>query len=161
MICKSSCLRRWNTNANPGEIPRWKRSPSSALSCLCASQYWRLHHLWGQVGVFINIYEDRDNRKGCNCTILIWGRFHCSEPKLCSDDDLNDEMSNKHGSPIARPSLGVGRLLHGLSWTSRSTLAGGWNSLKMSISKLISLYHHISILISLHYHFTFIWLLSL
>ena len=108
---------------------------------------------------FIYFYEGegRDSRKGCNCTILIWGRFHCIQPKL----DLNDEMSNKHGSPIARPSLGVGRLLHGLSWTSRSTLAGGWNSLKMSISKLISLYHHISILISLHYHFTFIWLLSL
>ena len=135
---------------NPGEIPRGKRSPSPALSCLRASQYWRLHHLWGQVGVLINIYEDRDNRKGCNCTILNWGRFHCSETKL----DLNDEMSNKHGSSIARPSLGVGRLLHGLSWTSRSTLAGGWiiiinvNKLKFQNS-----FHYIIIFQYFNIHF--------
>ena len=49
--------------------------------------------------------------RGVIVQFLFGGRFHCSETKL----DLNDEMSNKHGSSIAQPSLGVGRLLHGLS----------------------------------------------
>ena len=32
-----------------GEISRRERSTPSTLACLCSSQHWRLHHLWGQV----------------------------------------------------------------------------------------------------------------